>query len=93
MSDRSRALRHRLAAGAMAAVLLAAPGVAVASPGTTAVLAAEEHTRRPLADSPRDQLALVLYGLLGLATVAGFGTLRRQLRGEREQADGDFRWR
>ena len=86
-------LRHRAAAGALAAALLLAPAVAVATPGDTAVLAAEERTRRPLAESPRDQLALVLYGLLGLGAVAGFGTLRRQLRGEREQSDGEFRWR
>ena len=92
--SRSRALiRRRVAAGTLAATLLMAPAVAAAAPGDVAVLAAEEHSRRPLAESPRDQLALVLYGLLGLATVAGFGTLRRQLRGEREQADGGFRWR
>lgn len=90
---RSHALRRRAAAGALAAVLIAAPAVAAAAPADVAVLAAEERTRRPLAESPRDQLALVLLGLLGLATVAGFGTLRRQLRGEREQADGGFRWR
>lgn len=93
MTDRSRPLHRRAAAAVLAAALLAAPTAAVAAPGGVAVLAAEEHTRRPLAESPRDQLALVLYGLLGLATVAGFGTLRRQLRGEREEADGRFRWR
>jgi hypothetical protein len=90
--------RHapRRAAIALSAALLLPPAVAVAAPvePTPAVLAAAEgHTRRPLAESPRDQLALVLYGLLGLATYAGFSTLRRQLRGEREQSDGGFRWR
>lgn len=86
-------LRSRAAGAALAAALLMAPTVAAAAPADAAVLAAEEHERRPLAETPRDQLALVLYGLLGLATVAGFGTLRRQLRGEREQSDGEFRWR
>ncbi|MEY3072694.1 MAG: hypothetical protein RLZZ353_890 [Actinomycetota bacterium] len=90
---RSHAIRRRAASGALAVALLAAPTVAAAAPVDAAVLAAEEHSRRPLAESPRDQLALVLYGLLGLATVVGFGTLRRQLRGERDQADGGFRWR
>jgi hypothetical protein len=88
----ARSLRRRAAAGVVTVALLAAPTVAAATP-EVAVLAAEEHTRRPLAESPRDQLALVLYGLLGLATVVGFGTLRRQLRGDHEQSDGEFRWR
>ncbi len=93
MTNRSP-LRSRAAAGVLAASLLLAPTVATAAPGDAVVIAAgEEHTRRPLAESPRDQLALVLYGLLALATVLGFGTLRRQLRGEREQSDGEFRWR
>lgn len=61
--------------------------------GTVVVLAAEERERRPIAPTQRDQLGLVLYGLMGVATVAGIATLRRQLKGERPQSDGEFRWR
>ena len=89
----TRSLRTRIASGALAAALLAVPAVAAAAPADVVLAAGEEHSRRPLAESPRDQLALVLYGLLGLTAVVGFGTLRRQLRGEREQSDGEFRWR
>jgi hypothetical protein len=57
------------------------------------VLAAEQRERRPIAASPRDQLGLALYGFIALAVLAGGATLRRQLRGERPQSDGEFRWR
>jgi hypothetical protein len=57
------------------------------------VLAAEERERRPIATTQRDQLGLVLYGLMALAVLAGGATLRRQLRGDRPQSDGEFRWR
>jgi hypothetical protein len=86
----------RRAAVLVTAALLLPPAVAVAAPADAApavLAAAEGHSRRALAETPRDQFALVLYGLLGLATVAGIGTLRRQLRGEHEQSDGEFRWR
>jgi hypothetical protein len=35
----------------------------------------------------------VLYGFMALIVVAGGATLRRQLKGERPQTDGEFRWR
>ncbi len=92
MTTSSRPHR-RAAAGVLAAALLLGPTAAVAAPAGAVLAAAEEHTRRPLAESPRDQFALLLYGLLAVGTVVGLGTVRRQLRGEREQADGGFRWR
>lgn len=95
-----RSLRPLAAALATALLLalLSASGPALAATdgpeGTTAVLAAEtERERRPIAPTQRDQLGLVLYGLMGLAVVAGGATLRRQLRGDRPQTDGEFRWR
>jgi len=61
--------------------------------GATLVLAAEERERRPIAPTQRDQLGLLLYALLAVTVVAGGATMRRQLRGERPQTDGEFRWR
>jgi hypothetical protein len=68
-------------------------GPALAEDADRVVVAAEERERRPIAASPRDQLGLVLYGFLALTVLAGGATLRRQLKGERPTADGEFRWR
>lgn len=57
------------------------------------VIAAEEREKRPIAQTPRNQLGLVLYGFLAVTVLAGGVTLRRQLKGERPSADGEFRWR
>ena len=95
-----RTLRDALVATLTALALLGAvptPASAdVTDPGdepAVVVMAAEERERRPIAPTQRDQLGLVLYGLMGLATIAGIATLRRQLKGERPQTDGEFRWR
>jgi NhaP-type Na+/H+ or K+/H+ antiporter len=79
-----------LAAVAVIALLLILASGLVAAPSA---FAAEERERVQLIERPRDALALMLYGTLGLITVAGLATLRRQLKGEREQSDGEFRWR
>jgi hypothetical protein len=84
---------------ALAALLLAGPAATSSLAETEAaderslVLAAAERDRRPIATTPRSQLGLVLYGLMGLGVVAGIATMRRQLKGERPQSDGEFRWR
>jgi len=87
-----------LVAGALLALALlvgvtAGPALADDVAGGSVVLAAEERERIPIAPTPRSQLALVLYGVMGLLTAAGLVTLRRQLKGERPQSDGEFRWR
>lgn len=84
-----------LAAAALALALLLPAGSALADDGEASgvVLAAEERERRPIAPTQRDQLGLVLYGLMAVATIAAAATLRRQLRGDRPQSDGEFRWR
>jgi hypothetical protein len=69
------------------------PALAEADRAPAVTLGAEERERIPIAPTPRSQLALVLYGLMGLGTAAGVITLRRQLKGERPQSDGEFRWR
>jgi len=93
----SRALTFLVGALVLSLILVLAPTAASAADGTDAgdgvVLAAEERERRPIAPTQRDQLALLLYGLMGLAVVVGGATMRRQLKGERPQTDGEFRWR
>jgi hypothetical protein len=86
-----------LAAALVAAALTIGPAEALADPlegptGTVA-LAVGEHERRPIAPTQRDQLGLVLYGFMAFLVLAGGATLRRQLKGERPQSDGEFRWR
>jgi len=91
-----RSLLALIAAGLLTAALLAAsaaPALADAVDSTATVLAAEERERRPIAPTQRDQLGLVLYGFMALIVVGGAATLRRQLKGERPQSDGEFRWR
>ncbi len=46
-----------------------------------------------LPERPRDQLALLLVGFLILGGVFALDNARRQLKGERDQASGEFRWR
>ena len=87
-----------LLAATLTALLVASPALAAGSAadtgdGAALVVAAEERERRPIATTPRDQFGLVLYGAMGLMVVLGITTLRRPLRGEREQTDGEFRWR
>jgi len=92
----SRTLTAAVASVLLAALLAIGSTPALADDAPTAgstVLAVGEHERRPIAPTQRDQLGLVLYGLMALAVLAGGATLRRQLRGDRPQSDGEFRWR
>ncbi|MEX2550129.1 MAG: hypothetical protein WD638_07870 [Nitriliruptoraceae bacterium] len=88
----------------LASVLLAVPAMALTDDAAPALAVeesdvegsdagAEEDGRIQLAETPRDRLALVLLAALlvggGLAAANG----RRQLKGERPQASGEFRWR
>lgn len=77
----------------VAIIALAGPVLATVDAGATVTLAAEERERRPIAPTQRDQLGLVLYGFMALTVLAGGATLRRQLKGQRPQTDGEFRWR
>jgi hypothetical protein len=52
-----------------------------------------ERERIQLAETPRDQLGLLLLGALGAGGALALVNARRQLRGERPQATGEFRWR
>ena len=77
----------------MAVLALAGPALASTDDGSTVTLAAEERERIPIAPTQRDQFGLVLYGFMALGVLAGVATLRRQLKGDRPQTDGEFRWR
>lgn len=93
-----------LAVIALVALMLLA-GPAIAQSEDLSVLAVEdtldettqdgesEGGRRALADTPRDRVGLLLLAALfvggGLAVANG----RRQMKGERPQASGEFRWR
>ncbi len=46
-----------------------------------------------LVDTPRDRFGLIMWTLLFVGGGAAFLNARRQLKGEREQATGEFRWR
>jgi hypothetical protein len=82
------------AAVALAAVLaISGPALADTGDGPSVVLAAEERERRPIAPTQRDQFGLVLYAFMVVSVIAGVATMRRQLKGERPQTDGEFRWR
>jgi hypothetical protein len=84
------------AALTVAALMLGATGASAAAEDVSersVTLAVGDHERRPIAPTQRDQLGLVLYGFMALIVVAGGATLRRQIKGERPQTDGEFRWR
>lgn len=55
--------------------------------------AAAEHERTPLVENQRDALGLVLIASLVVMGGAAFANSRRQMKGERPQASGKFRWR
>jgi len=92
-----RPLLGVIAATVVAVAIAIGPGAALADPLDAAsdslVMAVGEHERRPIAPTQRDQLGLVLYGFMAFIVLAGGATLRRQLKGERPQSDGEFRWR
>jgi hypothetical protein len=90
----------------LVAPALAVPAFADASSATSAVLAVEdapaeepapaaddEDHRIGLVDTPRDRFGLLLLGVLLFAGALALINARRQLKGEREQATGEFRWR
>ncbi len=91
----SRAHARRAVATLVTVVLV----VALLTFGAGAAGAAEEtggddgSGRRAVAETPRDQFGLVLFGALGAIALGGMVTANRQLKGRRPQADGEFRWR
>lgn len=81
-----RSGRALLAVGTTATLsLLLAAGPALATEG--------EHVKTTLPESQHDLVGLVLLVITGIAALAGLANARRQLKGERDQASGEFRWR
>ena len=73
-------------AGTLAlSVLLAAPAWAAEGGG--------ESEKIQLPATPRDRVGLFLIGAIVLAAALALWNARKQLRGERKQATGEFRWR
>lgn len=89
----ARRLLLALGAVLLALALLGAPASAVEDPTEPATEQVDEGGRPQVAATPRQQLGLLLYGALALFLVGGVRTLNRQLKGERPQASGEFRWR
>lgn len=52
-----------------------------------------EGERVPIAETPRDRIGLIFLAALILGGGAAVANGRRQLKGERPQASGEFRWR
>lgn len=73
--------------------LAAGPVHATESGGAGAGSVGEGTEKIQLPDRPRDQVGLILIGLGGLAGVAALENARRQLKGSRRQATGEWRWR
>jgi hypothetical protein len=86
----SRKLALTLSAAVAAVGLLAGP--AIAQDADPAPAGDDDH-RISMADTPRDRLGLILLGALLTAGGVAFVNGRKQLKGERDQASGDFRWR
>src|SRR5690554_6511835 len=94
----SRKLTLLVGALVVALSLVAAPAMAVEDEpaGEVPVEAPAEDDgdhRIAIAESPRDRLGLLFLGALALAGLLGLANARRQLKGERPAASGEFRWR
>ena len=53
---------------------------------------ADDH-RITIAETPRDRVGLLLLGALVIGGIIALVQGRRQMKGQHEQASGDFRWR
>lgn len=80
----------------LALTLLAVPAFAVDDPvddGVVESVIDDEPGRRALADTPRDRVGLLLLTAMVVGGGVALANARRQLKGERPQASGEFRWR
>lgn len=90
--DAFRKLTTTVAAAAVLAMAVAVGPVAAVEEEPAPAPAAEDG-RIVLVEEPRDIFALLLFGSLLAAGGVGLANARRQLKGDRPQATGEFRWR
>lgn len=86
----SRKLALTLSAAVASVGLLAGPAIAQ---DTDPAPTDDDNGRISMADTPRDRLGLILLGALLTAGGVAFVNGRKQLKGEHDQASGEFRWR
>ena len=53
----------------------------------------DERNKIQLAETPSEWVGIVLIIFLGLGVLLALDNARRQLKGERKQATGEWRWR
>jgi hypothetical protein len=95
--DAMRKIAVLVATLVVALSLVAGPAFAVedapaGDPPVEAPAGDGDH-RVAIAETPRDRLGLIFLGALVLAGLFGLMNARRQLKGERPSASGEFRWR
>lgn len=93
--DATRKLVLLIGATSVALLLLAGPAVAVDDPPADDVVEApvEDEGRIALVEGPRDAFFLLMWAALIVGGGLAVANARRQLKGERPQASGEFRWR
>jgi hypothetical protein len=52
-----------------------------------------EQIKTSLPQTQHDRVGLIILAITALAALGGLANARRQLKGERDQASGEFRWR
>lgn len=80
-----------LSAAVLTLALAIGPAFATESGGGEAE--GEEGGKIQLATNQHEFVGLILLGALGIGGLAALVNARKQLRGERDQASGEFRWR
>lgn len=89
--DRTTRLLVLVSAVLTALLLVAAPAAATEGGGGGAGDGEREKIELP--SQPRDQVGLIIIIMLGAGALLALDNARRQLKGERKQASGEWRWR
>lgn len=88
--DRTTRLLVLVSAVLTALLLVAAPAAATEGGGGAGD---GEREKIELPSQPRDQVGLIIIIMLGAGALLALDNARRQLKGERKQASGEWRWR